>query len=78
MKTTAEEKLVVKELADSLGVSMRFVYEMRRCGFEMHGPTNYNHTNAREASAWIDRADFRMINGVGFTKDSVGRLPRPT
>lgn len=76
MKTATEEKLVVKQLADSLGVSTRFVYEMRRCGFAMHGQTKDNQTcTVREAVGWIERQDFRMVNGVGLTKESVGSLP---
>jgi len=72
----SEHHLVVKELAVSLGVSTRFVYEMRRCGFPMRGETKDNQTaTLREAVDWIEREGFRMVNGVGMTKSSVGSLP---
>lgn len=75
-KTPAEEKLVVKELADSLGVSTRFIYQMRRCGFPMHGHTKDNQTaTTTEAVRWIEANDFRLCNGVGLTKNSIGSLP---
>jgi hypothetical protein len=75
-ETHVESKLVVKELADYLGVSLKFVYQMRHCGFKMDGDFKDNQTTtARAAVAWIEQEDFRLVNGVGLTKNSSGSLP---
>ena len=62
-----EEKLCVKELADKLGISVRYVYEMRRCGFKMDGAGRFNQTTSKQrALAWIEENDFHMIDGAGI------------
>lgn len=76
MTATIEQPLVVKELADCLGVGKHYVYQMRRCGFKMHGETKDNQTaTLSEAVAWIEQHDFRLANGIGLTSDSIGSLP---
>lgn len=73
MKTVAEpeEKLCVKELALSLGVSVRYVYEMRRCGFIMEGFRRCQQTSTvKEAIIWIGQNDFKMVDGVGRVQKS--------
>lgn len=66
MKTNRQ--LVVKELALMLGVSPRFIYRMRYCGFTMHGATKDNQTaSVQEAVDWIEKNDFRIVNGLGVT-----------
>ena len=75
-RTAIEEKLVVKELADALGVGKHYVYQMRRCGFVMRGETKDNQVaSLGEAVVWIEDNDFRLVNGVGMTTHSVGSLP---
>jgi hypothetical protein len=64
-----DEKLCVKQLADALQVSPRYVHEMRRCGFVMTGVKRCNQTStAQKAVAWIEANDFRIINGLGFIR----------
>lgn len=66
MNPTEEQKLCVKELASSLGVSTRYVYEMRRCGFTMEGLLKINRTStAKEAAKWVIENDFRIVDGFG-------------
>lgn len=66
-----EEKLCVKGLAFSLGVSTRYVYEMRRCGFAMEGRRKDNQTaTTKEAVKWIEEQDFKMVDGVGRVQKS--------
>jgi len=62
------EKLCVKGIAFSLGVSTRYVYEMRRCGFPMHGI--HQAATLKEAVAWIEASDFRMVRGIGRVQKS--------
>ena len=63
----SDEKQCVKGLAFDLGVSVRYVYEMRRCGFTMEGLKRCNQTaTTRQAVAWIEENDFRMIDGKGL------------
>lgn len=65
------EKLCVKGLAFSLGVSVRYVYEMRRCGFTMEGRRKDNQTaTLKEAVQWIVENDFKMVDGVGRVQKS--------
>ena len=60
------EAFTVKELAPRLGVSVRYVYEMRRLGFEMSGPTHCNRScSMQQAVDWIRANDFRITNGRG-------------
>lgn len=67
-KPAIEEKMCVKELAFSLGVSVRYVYEMRRCGFKMDGCANRNQTaTIKQAVDWMTENDFKMIHGAGIT-----------
>lgn len=62
------EPLPVKELADALGVGLRFVYQMRACGFPMRGDTRHQQmATLEEARAWIQANDFRLIKGAGVT-----------
>lgn len=64
-------QLTVKELAAELEVGVRFIYEMRRCGFPMYGTGYHNQTTSRaEAVQWLLENNFRMIHGRGCT-DSV-------
>ena len=61
--------LCVKELANSLGASVRFVYQMRACGFPMRGILRNNCTaTVKEALAWIEANNFRLVKGVGVTR----------
>jgi|GEM_PF-6674919 len=63
---TDPEKLCVKALAFELGLSTRFVYEMRRCGFAMEGRSKDNQTaTLKQAVDWILENDFRMVDGFG-------------
>jgi hypothetical protein len=71
------EELQVKELAAALDVSTRYVYEMRRLGFSMHGKNNYQQTaTIVEARQWIEANHFRMVKCVGIigagSKSSIG------
>ena len=60
------ERLVVKELADAMHVSTRYVYEMRRCGFRMDGVRFHNKTATLiDGVAWVIRTNFRIVDGVG-------------
>jgi hypothetical protein len=69
------EKLCVKELADALEVSTRYVYQMRACGFVMEGFRPHGQTTTvKTAVEWIEKNDFRVVRGVGRVfKDSEGR-----
>jgi hypothetical protein len=68
-----EEKLCVKGLASSLGVSVRYVYEMRRCGFHMEGRSKDNQTATnRQAVDWITENDFKICDGVGYVNGERG------
>ena len=61
-----DERLTVKELADALGVSQRYIYQMRRCGFQMDGLKRDSQTTTLLAAVvWIVKNDFRMSNGKG-------------
>ena len=64
-------RLCVKELADGLGVSTRFVYEMRRCGFVMEGV--HQAATLKSAVDWIKANDFRMVRGVGRVQKGSNR-----
>ena len=62
----ASGQLCVKCLAPELGVSVRYVYEMRRLGFVMAGRHRDNQTcTLEEARAWIAENGFRMVRGRG-------------
>ncbi|HEV2331247.1 MAG TPA: hypothetical protein VGY56_20895 [Verrucomicrobiae bacterium] len=62
------QPLLIKELAMALGVSSRFVYQMRSCGFPMRGDTRQRQmATLNEARAWIYANNFRLINGAGVT-----------
>lgn len=62
------DRLCVKELADSLRVSRRFVYQMRARGFPMHGGRRHWQTaTVQEARDWIKANRFRLIKGIGVT-----------
>jgi hypothetical protein len=70
------EKLCVKSLAFELGVSSRYVYEMRRCGFVMEGRRKDNQTaTVKEAVVWIEQNDFKMVDGVGKVQKSAKATP---
>jgi hypothetical protein len=63
------KKLCVKALAGALGVSVRYVYAMRSCGFKMNGITRSNQTATyAEAVTWINQNEFRMKDGKGKCK----------
>jgi hypothetical protein len=71
-KSNISEPLSVKQLAASLGVSPRFVYQMRACGFPMRGETRHRQSaTAEEARAWIKANNFRLIRSVGVVGTSV-------
>jgi hypothetical protein len=71
-KSKISEPLPVKQLAASLGVSLRFVYQMRARGFPMRGGTRHRQAaTPEEARAWIEANDFRLINSVGVIGTSV-------
>ena len=58
--------LRVKELAESLQVSRRFIYQMRARGFPMQGDNHYGQTaTVQEAQDWINANNFRLVKGVG-------------
>ena len=58
--------LRVKELAESLRVSKRFVYQMRACGFPMRGKERHSQTaTTEEAHDWIKANNFRLVKGIG-------------
>lgn len=62
----ADSGLRVKELAESLGVSKRFVYQMRARGFSMRGKDRHSQTaTVQEAQDWIKANNFRLVKGVG-------------
>lgn len=66
---TNPEKMCVKELASSMLVSERYIYEMRRLGFKMSGVKHTNQTaTVNDAVAWIRANDFRMVRGIGSIK----------
>ena len=60
------EKLCVKELAASLSVSVKFVYQMRARGFQMTGIKRNNRlASTNSAVAWIVKSNFRLVHGIG-------------
>ncbi|HEV2455536.1 MAG TPA: hypothetical protein VGY98_14825 [Verrucomicrobiae bacterium] len=62
-----DEPLLVKQLAAALGVSLRFVYQMRACGFRMRGHTRRRQmATLKQARAWIKTRQFRLVNSVGL------------
>jgi hypothetical protein len=66
IKPQISEPLSVKELAASLDVSLRFVYQMRACGFLMRGHTRHRQAaTLEEARAWIKENDFRLVKSFG-------------
>ncbi|HEV2320688.1 MAG TPA: hypothetical protein VGV18_13105 [Verrucomicrobiae bacterium] len=72
-----EPPLLVKELAASLGVSPRFVYQMRACGFPMRGDTRLRQAaTLEEARAWIKANGFRLSSSVGIVERTKGPRPR--
>ncbi|MGH7941193.1 MAG: hypothetical protein ACREFR_09000 [Limisphaerales bacterium] len=69
--------LLVKELADALGVSPRFVYQMRARGFPMRGYSRQRQgATLEEARDWINAHGFRLSHGVGII-DSAGTAVAP-
>lgn len=61
------EPLFVKELAVALGVSTRFIYQMRACGFVMEGDVHQRQkATVAEARAWIKENNFRLIKSKGM------------
>ena len=61
----------MKELAPLLGVSVRYVYEMRRLGFRMEGVKHCNRVSTlARAVAWIEGNDFRIVDGAGRVQKS--------
>lgn len=66
MTAPAPSDLRVKELAPAIGKTVRYVYEMRRCGFRMNGCGRYNQEcTVKEAKDWILKTGFRIIHGRG-------------
>jgi hypothetical protein len=71
-KSRISEPLSVKQLAASLKVSLRFVYQMRARGFPMRGDTRQRQSaTPEEARAWIEANNFRLIKSVGVVGTSV-------
>jgi hypothetical protein len=71
-KSKISEPLPVKQLAAALRVSLRFVYQMRACGFPMRGETRQRQAaTPDEARAWIEAHNFRLIKSVGVVGTSV-------
>jgi hypothetical protein len=67
MVAAVQTALSVKQLAASLGVSPRFIYQMRACGFPMNGDTlNRQAATLDEARAWIKTHNFRLVRGEGI------------
>lgn len=60
-------RLCVKELAEALGVSVHYVYQMRACGFGMEWDGGSHCYTAPEEAAreWIGRNGFVIHNGRG-------------
>ncbi|HUA64330.1 MAG TPA: hypothetical protein VME24_00680 [Alphaproteobacteria bacterium] len=72
------QPLFVKELAAALGVSLRFIYQMRACGFSMHGDTRYRQmATVEEARAWIKANNFRLNKSFGVTEPAKAAAPPP-
>ena len=71
-----EQRLCVKELAGSLGVSVRYVYAMRACGFGMEGTPHNQTTTTKEAVRWIEQNDFKMVDGVGRVAKNKNLTPQ--
>jgi hypothetical protein len=64
--------LLIKELATALGVSTRFIYQMRACGFPMTGDTRQRQkATLAEARAWISANNFRLNDGKGVTDTAI-------
>lgn len=71
-KSKISEPLSVKQLAASLGVSLRFVYQMRARGFPMYGDTRQRQAaTPEEARAWIKENNFRLVKSFGVIGTSV-------
>ncbi len=59
---TGPPLLSVKELAETLAVSLTYVYQMRACGFPMAGHERCNQTATLAAARkWIRKNKFRMV-----------------
>jgi hypothetical protein len=70
-------RLLVKELAASLGVSPRFVYQMRACGFPMRGDSRLRQAaTLEEARAWIKAHNFRLSSSIGIIDKTKRSRPR--
>ena len=66
LPSDAGEAFCVKGLAEALGVSATYVYQMRACGFVMNGVRRSGQTaTVKAATEWIQRTGFRMVNGRG-------------
>ena len=61
----SQARLSVKELAGALGVSTRYVYQMRANGFEMEWDfqSHCYVASVGQARQWICRTGFRLSNG---------------
>lgn len=74
------QPLLTKELAVALGVSPRFIYQMRACGFPMHGATRRRQmATVEDARDWIRANNFRLLDGKGVTDPGravVARRPK--
>ena len=69
-----DERLSAKELAAGLGVSIRYVYEMRRCGFAMNGRRRFHQTASLDAAKrWVEKNDFQMVRGFGECRGGTKR-----
>jgi len=70
------QPLLIKELAMALGVSTRFIYQMRACGFPMRGDTRQRQmATLNEARAWIYANNFRLLNGTGLIDATATQSP---
>ena len=72
MNPTPEQPLVVQELALALGVSVRYVYEMRRCDFPMRRQQIKQMATVREAMDWIRQNEFKIRGGYGVMGKAKG------
>ncbi len=65
--------LTVKELADELGVSEHYVYQMHAAGFPMEwrtlpgcGRVKFLTATVESARDWIETHNFRLADGYGL------------
>jgi hypothetical protein len=70
------QPLLTNELAVALGVSFRFIYQMRARGFLMRGDTRRRQmATLEQARAWIRANNFRLHDGIGVTDATITNSP---